>query len=139
MSRSLLPLLLILAAPACNFDASPQPVVRTASAGEAPAQRKDVLPGALSSAMSEGEVILIDVRTQREWDAGHIEGARHIPLNTISPDHPDIQQIPKDATVYMICGIGVRSARAANILADSGWQDVRNVVGGMDAWSMLGN
>ena len=79
-----------------------------------------------------GEVLLLDVREHHEWTAGHAPGAHHVPLGTL-PDSP----VPRDRPVVVVCHYGGRSAMAAHALAGAGYE-VRNLVGGMDAWERHG-
>ena len=77
---------------------------------------------------------LLDVREPREWAAGHIPGALHIPLGDLNVRHPEIA---RDREVYVICRSGTRSAHAARALAGAGW-DARNVSDGMAGWQAAG-
>ena len=83
--------------------------------------------------MPDGAWVL-DVREIYEWAAGYAPGARHIPLRELGARSAEI---PQDQTVYVICRSGVRSARAAQALAASGW-DAINVAGGMQHWAAAG-
>jgi hydroxyacylglutathione hydrolase len=74
---------------------------------------------------------VLDVRTPGEWESGHIDGARHIPL----PQLPArLQQLPKGALIAVMCGSGYRSSIAASLLLARGFTRVQNVIGGMSAW-----
>jgi hydroxyacylglutathione hydrolase len=77
---------------------------------------------------------LVDVRTTREWNAGHIDGAVHIPLGELAAR---ASEIPRHRPVATICEAGYRSALAASILARAGVDDVATVAGGMTAWRQL--
>ena len=79
-----------------------------------------------------GEVLLLDVREPHEWAAGHAPGAVHVPLGGLRED-----LVPRDRPVAVVCHLGGRSQRAAQALASAGYE-VRNVVGGMDAWAAQG-
>lgn len=74
---------------------------------------------------------LLDVRTEEEWTAGHIDGAIHI-FGGELPDRVD--EIPQDRPLAVICGSGYRSTVAASVLRRAGRTDVLNVPGGMGAW-----
>jgi rhodanese-related sulfurtransferase len=80
------------------------------------------------------DAVLVDVREQDEWTAGHAPGARHIPLGEVGVRHGEI---PRDCDVYVICRSGARSARAAQALAGGGWT-TRNVADGMQGWQAAG-
>jgi hydroxyacylglutathione hydrolase len=85
----------------------------------------------LRSSLAHGRVTLIDVRGRNEWDSGHIEGARHIPLGYL-PDR--IDEIPTDKAVVVHCAVGGRSAIAASLLEARGVDRVVNLAGGYGAW-----
>ncbi len=77
---------------------------------------------------------LLDVREDDEWAAGHIPGARHIPLGQLGAR---TAEVPHDEAIYVICRSGVRSGRAAQALTGAGWEAV-NVAGGMQDWAAAG-
>ena len=93
---------------------------------------KLVLPQDVSKRRSEFH--LLDVREQDEWDAGHIEGAQHIPLGQLGGRFVDV---PRDRTVVTVCRVGSRSDRAAKGLRAGGYQ-AENLDGGVAAWSRAG-
>lgn len=79
-----------------------------------------------------GEVLLLDVREDAEWAAGHAPQAAHMPLGRLDP-----RAVPRDRPVLAVCRLGGRSEHAAAVLAAYG-VDVRNVAGGMQAWAGVG-
>jgi rhodanese-related sulfurtransferase len=78
--------------------------------------------------------VLIDVREPHEYTEAHVPGAALIPLATV-PDQLD--QVPSDGTVYVICAVGGRSRRAAEFYRARGI-DAVNVAGGTKAWVEAG-
>ena len=82
---------------------------------------------------SGDELILLDVRTQEEYDAGHIEGAILLPNETITDtEQPDI--LPDlGAEILIYCRSGNRSAQAANKLVALGYTNVYDF-GGIIDW-----
>ena len=78
--------------------------------------------------------ILLDVRDDAEWRAGHAPKARHIPLSRL-PGR--VRDLPPNRTVVTVCRSGARSARAAALLAREG-REVVNLSGGMHAWARAG-
>ncbi|WP_141431651.1 rhodanese-like domain-containing protein [Bacillus sp. 03113] len=75
---------------------------------------------------------LIDVREPNEFDAGHILGARNIPLTQMKMR---LQEIRPDKPVYLYCQSGMRSSRAAQLLYRKGIKDLYHLQGGFKKWS----
>lgn len=75
--------------------------------------------------------LLIDVREPHEHAMARIEGARLIPLGTLM-EH--INSLPSDRDIIVHCKMGMRSARACEMLMARGFTRVANVTGGIDAW-----
>ncbi|MCP8616837.1 rhodanese-like domain-containing protein [Salirhabdus salicampi] len=75
---------------------------------------------------------LIDVREPKEYEAGHILGARNIPLSQMK--HRLIE-IRNDKPVYLYCASGARSARAAHLLKRKGYEDLNHLKGGFKKWT----
>ncbi len=74
---------------------------------------------------------VIDVREPFEYLAGHVPGARSIPLRELSER---VDGLPRSAPVYVVCASGMRSLAAANALAQIG-VDAYSVTGGTNAWA----
>lgn len=83
----------------------------------------------LSGLVADG-CVLVDVREDDEFDGGHIPGAIHLPLVEV-PDR--VGEIPAEGTVYVVCALGGRSARAVEFLRANGF-DAVNVTGGTQGW-----
>lgn len=62
----------------------------------------------------ENGAVILDVRSQSEWDAGHIENAVHIPLDQLNNRVDEVKKLNKP--VVTCCASGVRSAKAAKFL-----------------------
>ncbi len=89
----------------------------------------------LSNTLSSGEVTLIDVRTPGEFANGHIADAGQ--LNYYAFDFKrKLLLLPRDQPVYLYCNTGFRSQRAAEILADNGYQEVYNLEHGIMEWEL---
>ena len=85
---------------------------------------------------SNEDFILVDVREEHEWDICKIEGARLIPLSRIINGDIDIlENINMDKQIVLHCHTGARSAEALNILRNKGFKNLKNLVGGIDAWA----
>lgn len=78
--------------------------------------------------------LLVDVREQREWDAGHAPKAKHHPLRGL---HASSDRLPRDRSVVVVCRSGNRSTRATRVLTKVGF-DAVNLTGGMTAWKAAG-
>jgi rhodanese-related sulfurtransferase len=81
-----------------------------------------------------GGAVLIDVREQDEWDAGHAPTAQLLPLSSIKDR---LDELPTDRQLLIICHSGGRSARVTDFLLVEGY-DAVNVLGGMTAWAAAG-
>ncbi|MFI6847190.1 rhodanese-like domain-containing protein [Kitasatospora sp. NPDC050467] len=79
------------------------------------------------------DAALLDVREQDEWDAGHVDGALHIPMGQLVAR---IGELP-DEKLYVLCRVGGRSAQVVQYLVQNGREAV-NVDGGMYAWEGAG-
>lgn len=78
-------------------------------------------------------VILIDVRTPEEYNAGHIDNAKNV--NWYDKNFGEqFNSISKDETIYVYCKKGGRSAKARQALDSLGYKNVVNLEGGYDAY-----
>ncbi|PWJ52645.1 Rhodanese-related sulfurtransferase [Quadrisphaera granulorum] len=80
--------------------------------------------------------LLVDVREDDEWAAGHAPDAVHVPLGTITAGQRPTR-VPDGVDVVVVCRSGRRSAQAADRLAAAGVV-VRDLDGGMQAWQDAG-
>jgi len=87
-----------------------------------------------ASSLIGGGALLVDVREDGEWEAGHVAGAVHIPLGDLA-ERAD--ELPDDRQLVLVCRLGGRSARATALLTSSGF-DAVNLAGGMQAWAAAG-
>ncbi len=86
---------------------------------------------------SGGDVRLIDVREDNEWEAGHAAGAAHLGRGIIERDIE--KEVPdKGAELILYCGGGYRSALAADNLQRMGYTNVHSMAGGWTAWQEAG-
>lgn len=81
------------------------------------------------------ELLVVDVRGRSEWDAGHVSGARLIPLPELVER---MDEVPADRPLAIQCQGGSRSAIAASLLLARGRTQVANVAGGFSAWAQAG-
>lgn len=96
-------------------------------------KKPSIRPAELEAALAEGAT-LIDVRTRLEWEAGHLPGAHHIPIEQLSGR---LDEIRRDAPAVIVCRSGNRSAMATAALARRGYE-VTNLAGGLAACGRQG-
>jgi hydroxyacylglutathione hydrolase/adenylyltransferase/sulfurtransferase len=94
------------------------------------APQLEIGPEELSERLRAGEVELVDVREPYEWDAGRIEGSRHIELERLASQ---AETIARDRPVVFTCRLGARSAMAAQAFRSAGW-DAWSLQGGLTLW-----
>jgi len=80
------------------------------------------------------DVQLVDVREPYEWEAGHIEGARHIELERLASQ---AETLDRGRPLYLYCRLGARSGMAANAFRRAGF-DAYSMVGGLERWDAEG-
>jgi len=77
---------------------------------------------------------VIDVRTEAEWNTGHLEGALHIEWQDILKISSDVD---KDEEIFLYCRSGNRSGKATKILLDAGFVNAKNAGSILDASELL--
>lgn len=97
--------------------------IATTSAGDTAERRK------------HGELHILDVRDEYEWNEKRIPGALHCYVGYLEGQLPEL---PEDAEIVVHCSVGHRSGVAASILARNGFTRVCNMLGGITAWESLG-
>jgi rhodanese-related sulfurtransferase len=102
---------------------------------EVPVTGLEVGAAQLAEMISAGDVEVIDVRRDYEFEAGHLPGARHIEMNDLTAS---AESLPKDRPVVFYCRTGNRSGMAAEAFAQAGF-DAHNLAGGITAWVDLEN
>jgi rhodanese-related sulfurtransferase len=89
-------------------------------------------PDALSRRAADH--VILDVREPGEWQAGHIDGAVHIPIGELGGR---IGELPTDAPIITVCRSGRRSGQVAKTLTKRGY-DATNLDGGLQSWQQQG-
>jgi rhodanese-related sulfurtransferase len=79
-------------------------------------------------------LLVLDVREDDEWDAGHVDGSVHIPLRQLGARYVEL---PEAEQTLVVCRVGNRSAYAAAFLIQQG-VDAVNLDGGLAAWEAAG-
>ncbi len=112
----------LLMAVACTAQKSPEDVTTT--------EAKELI--------QNEEVVVLDVRTQNEWNNGHIEGATH--MDFYGDDfEAKLAELPKDKEYVVYCHSGNRSGKTVAKMKAAGFDNVHNLTGGITAWSGDGN
>jgi rhodanese-related sulfurtransferase len=108
------------------------PYVRRATGGPS------VSPSQATQLINREDALVIDVREPGEYGAGHILGAKNVPLSRVDTGGADIAGKRKDRPVILYCDSGNRSAKAAAVLRGQGYTRVLNLSGGIGAWQQAG-
>lgn len=98
---------------------------------------KDIIqltPRQLQALLSEHpDTVLLDIREEEEVAFNHIPGYTHIPMNLIPLRQ---NELPDDRPIVLYCHHGIRSQHAALYLANAGFEQLYNLKGGIEAWSL---
>jgi rhodanese-related sulfurtransferase len=86
---------------------------------------------------SDGDFVLLDVRTKREFDSGYIPGAIHIHYTELDEMIGGLN-LSKDAKIVVYCEAGVRSKKGANALLGEGYTNIIDVSDGIRGWKAIG-
>jgi NADPH-dependent 2,4-dienoyl-CoA reductase/sulfur reductase-like enzyme/rhodanese-related sulfurtransferase len=101
-------------------------VAANALRGDAPVVQWDALP--------ESEAFLLDVRTPKEFDAGHVDGAVNVPLDEL---RGRMDELPRDREIWAYCQVGQRGYYAVRALRQNGFE-ASNLTGGMATFRQHG-
>jgi rhodanese-related sulfurtransferase len=80
--------------------------------------------------------LFVDVRTQAEWNQGHIAKSVLIPLDELTSR---LTELPRDRDIVVVCRSGARSKEGTTILRDAGFTRVSCMTGGLQAWTLAGH
>jgi rhodanese-related sulfurtransferase len=83
--------------------------------------------------LNRGKPLILDVRDEAEFAAGHIQGAKHIPVAELLTRIKEIEKF-KNKPVLVHCQKGMRSKGACSILKGQQFEQLHNLQGGLDAW-----
>ncbi|WP_299363578.1 rhodanese-like domain-containing protein [Winogradskyella sp.] len=87
------------------------------------------------SAINEKDIQLIDVRTSREYNSGHIEKAVNIDFFNRLTFVDALKKLDKSRPVFLYCHSGNRSQKAAKMILEMGFQEIYDLRGGYSSWS----
>ena len=88
--------------------------------------------------IQDSDYTLIDVRTQDEFDLGHIDSAINLDFYSETFQN-DILSLPKNETIVLYCRTNNRSSKTANILKENGFKEIAVLEGGITEWVKNGN
>ncbi|HEY8467345.1 MAG TPA: rhodanese-like domain-containing protein [Solirubrobacterales bacterium] len=91
-------------------------------------------PARINALLQSGEAVVIDIRRDYEYEAGHVPGSRHIEINDVSAN---ADSIPRDRTIVFYCRSGNRSGMPAEAFRQAGYE-AYNMEGGLTAWVEAG-
>ncbi|MEU1073109.1 MULTISPECIES: rhodanese-like domain-containing protein [unclassified Streptomyces] len=92
----------------------------------------------VEAAAVPADALVLDVREDDEWAAGHVEGALHVPMSGFVARFGEVTQAVEDGRrAYVMCRVGGRSAQVTQYLVQQGI-DAVNIDGGMQAWDAAG-
>jgi len=84
----------------------------------------------------DSSVVLLDTRSPEEYQEGHLENARFVNYTTFQLS--DVQDIAKETPIVVYCLSGGRSGRVAQQLLNAGYENVKNLNGGIRSWQAAG-
>jgi adenylyltransferase/sulfurtransferase len=93
-----------------------------------------ISPKELKTRLDKGDsLVLLDVREDWEYSLAKIDGSILVPLGTLPQS---LTRLNRESEIIAICHHGMRSADATNFLLQQGFSNVKNLTGGIDAWSI---
>ncbi len=102
------------------------PALRGAAGGS-------LTPGAAVQLINREKAVVIDVCEAHEYAAGHVSGAKHIPLGQLANQLPAVVK-NKDVPVIFVCQSGMRSGSATRIAKGLGYSKPLSLSGGLSSW-----
>jgi sulfur-carrier protein adenylyltransferase/sulfurtransferase len=88
-------------------------------------------------ALSGKNALLVDVRSDQEWQIAHIPGALHVPMSQLEERLPELAP-DRSRPIITYCAVGARSLRSLPTLDELGYEDAVSMTGGIVAWQELG-
>ena len=90
-------------------------------------------PHAATQLLNDNGAVFVDVRDEKEYKAGHIKGARSIPVNQLNKHIHEIEKY-KETDVVVYCDNGMRTSRVTGKLKKQGFTKVSTIAGGLKNW-----
>jgi len=98
-----------------------------------PGGKNAVDPLAATAMINHEDAVILDIRSMKEFSDGHIVNAVNIPLNGLGSNLKQIEK-HRDKPIVAVCRSGSRSNSAVAVLRKNGFENVKNLRGGMLAW-----
>ena len=90
-------------------------------------------PNEVVQLMNRDKAVVVDICGAEEFAAGHVVGAKHVPLDQLEAKLGGVVK-NKATPVVLVCSSGMRSKRALAVAKKLGFENVRSLAGGMGAW-----
>ncbi|MCO6148791.1 rhodanese-like domain-containing protein [Flavobacterium sp. NRK1] len=87
-----------------------------------------------TQAQADNNAVVLDVRTEDEWNRGIIPGAINIDIYKGQGFIYAVEELDKSKNYYVYCAAGARSAQACNIMNQLGFDNTFNLIGGISQW-----
>lgn len=94
---------------------------------------EDIPSGTFHDLMLQTDTVILDVRTAGEFAGGKIRGARNLDIMSSAFEN-QVKNLPKEKTYLVYCRSGNRSGQACDIMADMGFEKLKNLSGGIMRW-----
>jgi len=102
-----------------------------------PAGTKAISPTEATMLINREDAVIVDVREQGEYSAGHLPDARHIPAGKIKDRLGELEKF-KERPLIICCASGVRSMGICGDLKKKGFTRLHSLAGGINAWQSAG-
>lgn len=94
---------------------------------------KAVTPAQATHLINKENAIIVDIRPKKEWDTGHITGAKHIPLSDLDRRMDELSKY-QQRSIIVVCNLGQAAGSATKKLKESGYEKTVRLSGGMTEW-----
>lgn len=95
---------------------------------------KPLSPQLVTQTINRQDGVVVDIRSQADFDKGHIAGAVHLTLEKIQKNDLSSLEKRKNKPIIVVCNAGLSASGAANTLFKNGFAEVSILKGGMNTW-----
>ena len=88
-----------------------------------------------SQLQEDKNAVIVDVRTEDEFNRGFIPGAKNIDIYKGQGFIYEVEELDKNKNYYVYCQAGMRSAKACSVMNELGFATTHNLLGGMSEWN----